>query len=377
MRARTMIVLWGFEAMTLVACGGVRGSDGLHGSGGGPASGGGSVDAGAGSSGGSGGGHGGGSGSGSGAGASSGGAGSSGAASSSGSSGGTSSGGSSSGSGGGSSGSGGGDAGAPPPCYSEPYDPHASVADLASAYTGAAWLSSSIEAMHRRYGTGNFVLTAEQADPQLPGFADASAWSALMESLMTMVHEESHGWDFDHAQGTTHPYVITDATQITVPQVTTWPRSDILPYITDASTQSYDQTYLTGEQGTYDAVFLFEELNAYCNGLGAITAVADQVTQPISARDGVAAHLYYLELYLRAGRTAHAADYAALQADASWMHLLRIEWARGHFWDAQAKGNPTLDIASTPIWAHVNDPANLKEILLFTGEDPAAVACYP
>jgi hypothetical protein len=231
--------------------------------------------------------------------------------------------------------------------------------------------------MNRRYPTGHFVLDAEQADPQLPSFADSSSWSALMESLMTMVHEESHGWDFDHAQGTTHPYVLTDATQIAVPQLTTWPRSEILQYITDTTTQQYDQTYLTGEQGTYDAVFLFEELNAYCNGLAAITAVGDQITSQISARDGVAAHLYYLELYLRDGRTAHATDYAALQADPSWMKLVRYEWARGHYWDAQAQPNPELDIGSGPIWAHVNDPSNLDEIRQFTGETADAVACHP
>jgi hypothetical protein len=271
----------------------------------------------------------------------------------------------------------------PPPfdasgtCYGEPYDPSANLADLAGSYTSAAWLTSSIEAMHRRYPTGYFVLNAEQADPQLPSFADSSSWSALMESLMTMVHEESHGWDFDHAQGTTHPYVLTDATQIAVPQLTTWPRSEIVQYITDTSTQQYDQTYLTGTQGTYDAIFLFEELNAYCNGLAAITAVGDQLTEPISARDGVAAHLYYLELYLRAGRRAHASEYAAIQADPNWMTLVRHEWARGYSWDARARPNPDLDIASGPIWAHVNDPTNLAEIQMFTGQAPDLVACQP
>ena len=262
-------------------------------------------------------------------------------------------------------------------CYSEPYDPHASLADLSSAYTTGAWLSTSLAALQRRYPTGYFVLNAEQSDPQLPGFADPSSWGALMESLMTMVHEESHGWDFDHAQGTTHPYVLLDTMQITVPQITTWPRSEITQFITDSSTSLYDQTYLTGEQGTYDAIFLFEELNAYCNGLAGITAVGDQITQQISARDGVAAHLYYLELYLRAGRTAHASDYAVMKADPNWQKLARYEWARGHFWDAQAVSNPNLDIASAPIWAHIDEPANLAEIQQFTGQTPEEVTCNP
>jgi hypothetical protein len=263
-------------------------------------------------------------------------------------------------------------------CYAESYDPMASLADLASAYASGAWLADSLEAMHRRYSTGYFVLDAEQADPQLPGFADPSSWAALMESLMTMVHEESHGWDFDHSpQAGMHQYVLRDDLQVTVPELTTWPRSEITQYITDNTTQQYDQTYLTGTQGTYDVIFLFEEMNAYTNGLAAITAAADQITQQISARDGVVAHLYYIELYLKDGRIAHAADYAALKADPSWQKLTRYAWARGHFWDGQAAPNPLLDIASSPIWAHVNDPVNLDEIRQFTGDDPAVVACHP
>jgi hypothetical protein len=105
--------------------------------------------------------------------------------------------------------------------------------------------------------------------------------------------------------------------------------------------------------------------------------VADQVTQQISARDGVAAHLLYLELYLRVGRTAHASDYAALKADPSWMKLVRMEWARAHFWDAQAKPDPTLDIGTEAILAHVNEPANLDEIRQFTGDPADVVACHP
>jgi hypothetical protein len=305
--------------------------------------------------------------------------------SSSGSSGGggsTSSSGGSSSSSGSSSGAG-GDASAPPPadggspCYSEPYDPNANIADVASAFTGNDWLASSLTVMQRRYPTGYFVLAAEQGDPQLPQFADASSWSALMSSLMTVLDAETTGWDFGNASATAHPFVILDTMQITAPQITTWQQGEILQYITDTATQTYDQTELTGQQGTYDGVFLFDAVNSACNGLAAVTAVGDQIPSGISARDGVAAHLYYLELYLRAGRTAHASDYAAMKADASWQKLVRYEWARGYFWDGQAKANANLQIAAAPIWTHVDDATNQNEIQLFTGEAPAAVACHP
>ena len=311
--------------------------------------------------------------------------------SSSGGSSGSSGGGSGGGSGGSSSGStGGADASAPAPgeggtggvdagspCYSEPYDPSADVSDLAAAYSGDNWLATSLAVMQRRYPTGYFVLAAEQTDPQLPLFVDPSSWSALMSSMITALDAETAGWDFDNATVSVHPFMIVNTMQISAPILTTWPQGEILQYVTDTSTQVYDQTELEGEEGTYDGIFLFDDLDSACDGLAAATAVGDQVTSGISARDGLAAHLYYLELYLRAGRTAHAAEYAAMKADATWQKLVRYEWARGHFWDGQAAPNANLQIAAAPIWADIDAPASLAEIQLFTGDDPAAVACHP
>jgi hypothetical protein len=285
--------------------------------------------------------------------------------------------------GGGADAGGGGDDGAvatdaAAPCYGESYNPNANLADLKSAFTGSNWLDTSLEAMNRRYATGHFVLDGEKSDPQLSGFTDSSSWPNLMESLMTMVHEESHGYDFDHSQAGQHLYVLRSDLEINATELSNmWPRSELVPLIHDDATSNYDQTYLTGTQGTYDVIFLAEELNAYINGLAAITAVGDQIESQISARDGVAASLYYLELYLHVGRTSHPTEYAAMKADATWQKLVRYEWARGYFWDAQAKPFPKLDMASSKIWAHVGEAANLDEIRQFTGDDPANVACHP
>lgn len=264
-----------------------------------------------------------------------------------------------------------------PACYSEPYDPTAPISDVANAFDGNNWLSSALTVMQRRYPTGYFVLNAEQNDPQLPQFVDASSWSALMGSMMTILDAETAGWDFGNASATAHPFVILSSMQISVPVMTTWAQGEILQYITDGSTQMYDQNELQGEEGTYDGVFLFDDMDSAADGLAAATAVGDQLTYQVPARDGVAAHLYYLELYLKDGRTAHASQYAAIQADPSWQKLVRYEWARGHFWDGQASPNANLQLAAAPIWTHITDAANLQEIQLFTGESPDAVACHP
>jgi hypothetical protein len=262
-------------------------------------------------------------------------------------------------------------------CYSEPYDPSANIADVAAGYTGQNWLSSSLTVMQRRYPTGYFVLAAQQNDSQLPEFVDTSSWGALMSSMMTVLDAETTGWDFDNATATEHPFVIVSTMQITVPILTTWEQGTVLQYITDDATQTYDQTELGGEQGAYDGVFLLDAVDSACNGLAAATAVGDQIASGISARDGAAANLYYLELYLRAGRTSYATEYAAIKADPNWQKLVRYEWARVNFWDGQAKGNPNLQIAADPIWADINLPASLAEIQMFTGESPGEVACNP
>jgi hypothetical protein len=264
------------------------------------------------------------------------------------------------------------------PCYSEPYDPGANIADVATSFTASGdWLTASLTTMQRRYPTGYFVLNAEQSDPQLPEFVDSSSWEALMSSLMTMLDVETGGWDFDSATATMHPFVITDTLQIQVQQLTTWQQGEILQYITDSSTQTWDQTELDGEEGTYDGIFLLDDLDSACNGLAAATAVGDQITSDIWARDDEAAHLYYLELFLHDGRLNHPSAYAAIQADPTWQKIVRYEWARGYFWDGQAQSNPNLQLAVAPIWANIDEPANLAEIQLFTGEAPADVACHP
>ncbi|MFI5300310.1 MAG: hypothetical protein ACHREM_19655 [Polyangiales bacterium] len=263
-------------------------------------------------------------------------------------------------------------------CYSEPYFPTVSIDDLKSAYDSSAWLATSLTVMQRRYPLGDFVLEGEKTDSQLPGFADPGAWDSQMMALMTMVHEESHGWDFDHSGADTHTYVVGATTTITVPQLPNmWPRSEIVPLLTDGVTSEYDSTYLTGEQGTYDIIFLAEELNAYINGLAAITAVGDQITSGISARDAVPAQLYWLELYLRVGRTNHPTEYAAMKADPNWQKFVRLEWARGHFWDVQAKPNPNLTISADTIWPDTLNADNEAELVQFTGVSIDVMTCTP
>src|SRR4051794_12360416 len=117
-------------------------------------------------------------------------------------------------------------------CYHEPYALDASLDDLARGYTPAAWQAESLEAMTRRYATGAFVLAQGKDDPSLPDYADPSTWPNLMLSLDTMVHEETHAWDFASSAGGTHVYVLRDDLVVSVPAIPgMWARSEIFPLL--------------------------------------------------------------------------------------------------------------------------------------------------
>ena len=94
------------------------------------------------------------------------------------------------------------DAGAPGPvasCYSEDYSPGVSLVDLAASFSPQQWKAMSLAALLRRIPGGHALLDTMQDDPQLPNFVDAGSWGALMQSLLTMCHEETHGYDYGHA----------------------------------------------------------------------------------------------------------------------------------------------------------------------------------
>lgn len=273
---------------------------------------------------------------------------------------------------------------APPPpaeCYREAWNPSASLADLRTGYSSTKWKATVFSALERRYPDGFALLDAMRDDPDLSRFASPSSFSSLMESIDTMCHEEGHGWDFNSALKTPgkHVYWMRKDLALQVPKgLGYFQRSELLGYIKDDATSLYDGTYLKGEQGTYDFIFLGDELTQYINGLACVTTVGSEVkTYGTSFRDGAAAHLLYLEWYLNKARTKYSALYGKMKASAELQKFVRYAWARGHFWTEESKPFPSFGIKDKQIWAKVNATDNLAEIELFTGDTPANVACKP
>ncbi|MEQ9320228.1 MAG: hypothetical protein RIF41_13770, partial [Polyangiaceae bacterium] len=110
-----------------------------------------------------------------------------------------------------STGAGGSGGNGPNGCYTEGWDPNASLADLSSSYSSGQWLGSMLETLSRRYHNGHHLMDTMKNDPWLtgsfPGYFDLSTWGGMIESIDTACHEETHGYDFDAALGTPGDHV--------------------------------------------------------------------------------------------------------------------------------------------------------------------------
>jgi hypothetical protein len=282
------------------------------------------------------------------------------------------------GDGGGGSGSAGGGVGTA--CYGEAVQLAAPIDDLAKAFQpgpGGNWLETALAVLERRLPGGHALLSMQMSDSQLSSFIDSSSFDALMESLYSVCSSETSIRDYDLATPSTFDYFQTATLTLYATVLATFPKSELIGYISDSATQDYDGTYLQGQQGQGDVTVLADDLASAVNGLACLAAVADHLQGGVGARDAADAQLYYLELYLKRARLAHPTVYAALKADPSWQKVVRYAWARVSFWAQTSAQLGGIAIADKPIWAHVTDPMSRMEIELFTGQSAAQVACSP
>lgn len=277
----------------------------------------------------------------------------------------------------------GGDDGPPPAqcpanCYCERFDASADVSDLQQSFDGSNWAEVMIGVLDRRYPAAADLLVEMEDDPYFGAFTDTSSFTSLMDSVMTEVHEGTHGWDYDHALGQPYfGYWLRSDLVYEPPKIDGFPRSEIHSMLVDDSTALYADTYLTGEQGTYGFYELLDEMNAYINGMGAIAAVGEHIPWGVSGRDGAVAFLYYLELYLRRARTAYPDLYAELRAEPEYVELVQTQWLRTHFLLERADAFPELGIHDQEIRANLYAPENQAELEMFIGRPLQAGSCLP
>lgn len=276
--------------------------------------------------------------------------------------------------------SGGTTGGGDPNCYSEPLDPDAAVDDIVDAYGGAGYKAQVIEAMGRRWPGGAFLLQEQIDDSYWGQFSDSNSWSGMVGWLDTLVHEQTHLFNAYHAidVGENAALYFGEDRILYLPNDQGFPRSEILPHlIAGAQSGNYASTYLVGSQG--DRLFhpLLDEANAYANEVPGLAVFGEYFDGfGLSLRDGSAAFLYFLEVYLRIGRTEHPEWYAWAQGQPVYLEAVELLWLRTHFfYEAVADGYPSLGIDDAMYRAAAYEAENLAELEMFTGKAFGASSC--
>lgn len=260
-------------------------------------------------------------------------------------------------------------------CYVEDWHPDASLAPAQNLLRGD-WQAAAVEAMRLRWPAGHALLQAGAME-DLRSFGEGGSMSALAESMMTVIHEGTHGWDYAHASGNrTFAYFLRGDLTLEIPWIDGFPRSEIAADLPDDSTRTYAGTYLSGQQGARGFVELMDEGNCYINGMIALTVLGDVFAGGgISARDGAVAFLLYTQLYLRRARLQHPEVYTALQNDAQVRRLVDLQWRRAHYWLTISDQYPALGISDVRIRPHLYTPENLGELNRFLGLTLSASNC--
>jgi hypothetical protein len=261
-------------------------------------------------------------------------------------------------------------------CWTEDLDPSASVSDVENGFRAGTARDDALEVLDRRWPAGSALLREMAHDPYIDVFLETSSWSLMMDSLMTVVHEETHGYDYENSiHPTRFSYFVTGGLTLETRWIDGFPRSRIASRVEGDATDLYDSLYLVGTQGTYGFTELLDETNCYINGLGGALAGADALPWTMSASDGPLAFLYFIALYLEEAREDDPSLYADLQNDPDVHEVLETFWLRTHFLLEFSDPIPELGIEDQRIRTLLYDHQQTWED--FLGEELDASPCLP
>ncbi|MBM4388798.1 MAG: hypothetical protein FJ088_13740 [Deltaproteobacteria bacterium] len=216
--------------------------------------------------------------------------------------------------------------------YSEPLDEKKDISGPISAYSQSKWYETLIALLDLRYKTGHFIVTnVKNPKNQAQNYAKTSSAQELIKSASTVVHELNHFYNFEKSSYYNYTYRIRHDLEITVAYFDTFPRNEILQYVT--WDDFYADTYLTGAMGKQGFDSVLEEFNAYIQSLFTDFSFVDQFNKNIyiSSRDGVITFMIYTALYLRHARTNEPKTYEKITSNQKWRDLILTLFGRAEF----------------------------------------------
>ena len=192
----------------------------------------------------------------------------------------------------------------------------------------------------------------------------------MVNWLDTLVHEQTHLFNAYHAQGQgqAHALFFRQDHIVYLPADNGFPRSEIMDdIIAQAQSGTYAQTYLTGSQGQRTFHPMLDEATCYANEVPGLSAFGQYFNGGVSLRDGSAAFLYFLEVYLRVGRLEYPQFYNSAKQSAAYREAVQTLWLRTHYFYQLADQFPNLGIDDALYRNEAHKPANMAEIEMFIG----------
>jgi len=246
--------------------------------------------------------------------------------------------------------------------YDEPLTTMASLDSLRSGYRSAAWYSTLLAVLQSRYATGNAIVTRlkdSQKNATTWVGGQTGSFDALLGRVGVTVHEMNHqlGWQ-EGILATSfqkYAYVLRGDLTLLVPQMETFPRSEIVPYLKGPLLNQYKPIYLEGDSGKQGFLTVLDEFNAYTHSLFVGYGLHDQTPpgQRQSDRDGLVTFMMYTQFYLRHARTTHPADYAKLRAAPEIRAAVKTLWARANFILDVTEDIPSLALDAAAVEAEM------------------------
>lgn len=260
-------------------------------------------------------------------------------------------------------------------CYFEPYDPDVDVAG-ARAMMRQSPRGAAEAFIQARWPGGMGLIRTRQTFFEI---LNTGSWSDYLESLATVMHENTHGFHADNAlwqqQAT---FYIRDDVRLQAQWVQTPARSAVRAALADDPADLYARTYLTGEQGQRGFFDVMEEWECYIHDLATYSVAADGIEAfSFSGRDGALAFAWFLEHYLRILRTQPPEVWASLRAQDNIREAVKQDWLKMHFWLMESDQHPSHGINDGRIRQHLYQADNLRELELFLGFAVTDSHCLP
>lgn len=233
-----------------------------------------------------------------------------------------------------------------------PIAPSVSLADLAPQCNAETWRATAMEVLARRYPEAKEMMQ-DLSDPNFFNFwfGGGTSYQDVVTRVSGAVHESVHSLGGNRISygpdGWVRTLCLGNDQYYSSPDRTTFPRSEVVNWLPEElKTSGYASTYLAGQSGGQGFMITLDEVNAYTISSLVDTAVVDQFPPGMStsSRDGLLSLMLFAQLYLKAARIDHPAEYMTLRGDRKLVQLIVLLMDRADYALSLSGTDPRLGL---------------------------------